>query len=121
MLEWLKQHPGLVVSGGISAVLFVAGILLMPRMVARLPEDFFSRKDRKPPLWLNILGWLLIVAGVAMMILPGPGAVAILAGIVFADFPGKRRFLSWFLARGKVFQGLNSIRAKRGKPPLQKP
>lgn len=121
MLEWLKEHPGLVVSGGLSVVLLVAGILVLPHAVARLPKDFFSRDDRKPSLWLNITGWLLIVAGVAMMILPGPGAVALLAGVVLADFPGKRRFLRWFLSLGKVFEGLNRIRAKRGKPPLQKP
>jgi hypothetical protein len=121
MLEWLKQHPGLVVSGGLSVVLLVAGVLVVPGAVARLPKDFFTREDRKPALWLNILGWVLIVAGVAMMILPGPGAVALLAGIVLADFPGKRRFLRWFLARGKIFEGLNRMRAKRGKPSLQRP
>ena len=121
MIEWLKQHPGLVVSGGLSVVLFVVGIFVVPIAVARLPEDFFTRKNHKPSLWLNIAGWVLIVAGVAMLILPGPGAVAILAGIVLADFPGKRRFLRWFLARGRIFKGLNRIRAKRGKPPLQKP
>jgi hypothetical protein len=121
MLEWLKQHPGLVMSGGLSVVLLVAGILVVPSAVARLPEDFFTRERRKPSLWLNILGWVLIVAGAAMMILPGPGAVVLLAGIVLADFPGKRQFLQWFLARGKVFDGLNRIRAKRGKSPLHKP
>ncbi|MGH7131231.1 MAG: PGPGW domain-containing protein [Phycisphaerales bacterium] len=121
MLEWLKQHPGLVVSGGLSVVLLVAGILVAPGAVARLPKDFFTRKDHKPSLWLNIVGWVLVVAGVAMLILPGPGAVALLAGIVLADFPGKRRFLRWFLAQGRVFEGLNRIRAKRDKPPLQKP
>lgn len=121
MLEWLKQHPGLVVSGGLSVVLLVAGVLAVPVAVARLPEDFFTREDRKPSLWLNILGWGLIVAGAAMLILPGPGAIALLAGIVLADFPGKRRFLRWFLARGRIFEGLNRIRAKRGKPPLQRP
>jgi uncharacterized membrane protein HdeD (DUF308 family) len=121
MLEWLNTHPMLVVSAGLSVVLFIGGIFAAPSAVARLPKDFFSRKDRKPSLWLNILGWVLIVAGVAMMILPGPGAVALLAGIMLANFPGKRRIVRWFLSRGKIFQQLNRIRAKRGKPPLQRP
>lgn len=121
MLEWLKQHPGLVVGGGLSLLLCVAGILLAPRAVARLPEDFFTRKEHKRSVWLNVTGWVLMVAGVAMMILPGPGAVALLAGIVLADFPGKRRFLRWLLSQGKIFKQLNRIRSKRGKPPLQKP
>ncbi|HVZ92995.1 MAG TPA: PGPGW domain-containing protein [Phycisphaerales bacterium] len=117
----MEQHPGLVVSGGLSIVLLVAGILVVPGAVARLPEDFFTSKNHKPSLWLNIAGWALIVAGAAMMILPGPGAVALLAGVVLADFPGKRRFVRWFLSRGRIFARLNRIRAKRGKPPLKKP
>lgn len=121
MLEWLAQHPGLLVSGGLSVALFVAGVLVLPGAVARLPKDFFTRKNHKPPLGLNILGWALVVAGAAMMILPGPGAVVLLVGVVLADFPGKRRFLRWVLARGKIFKELNRIRVKRGKPRLQRP
>lgn len=121
MLDWIQQHPLMVVSGGLSLVLLIAGLLVVPHAVAKLPEDFFSRKDHKPPLWLNIVGWVLIAAGIAMMILPGPGAIVLLTGIVLADFPGKRRFLRWFLSRGRVFEGLNRMRAKRGKPPLKKP
>lgn len=121
MLEWIKENPGLVVSGGLSLLLCIAGILLGPVAVARLPEDFFTRKNHKPPLWLNILGWVLIVAGIAMIIVPGPGIVVMLAGIMMADFPGKRRVVRWILSRGKVFQQLNRIRAKRNKPPLKKP
>lgn len=121
MIEWMKQHTGLVVTGGISVVLLVVGIFVVPIVVARLPKDFFTREDHKPSLWLNILGWVLIVAGIAMMVLPGPGAIPLLAGIVIADFPGKRRLLRWILSRGKIFEGLNRIRTKRGKPPLQRP
>jgi hypothetical protein len=95
--------------------------VFLPRVVAGLPPDFFSQKNRKSPLWLNILGWALVVAGAAMMVLPGPGAVVLLAGIVFAEFPGKRRFLRWALSLGTVLKGLNRIRAKRGQPPLKKP
>jgi len=121
MLEWLQLHPGLVATGGLSVVLLVAGILATPNAVARLPKDFFTSKDRKPSLWLNIAGWALILAGIAMLILPGPGAVVLLAGVVLADFPGKRRFLRWVLSLGTIFDGLNRIRAKRGKPALQRP
>lgn len=121
MLEWLQEHPGLLVSAGLSVVLGIVGILVLPGVVARLPKNFFTREDRKPSLWLNIAGWALIVAGIVMMILPGPGAVVLLTGIVLADFPGKRRLLRWFLSFGTVFDGLNRIRAKRGKVPLERP
>lgn len=120
MLAWLQDHPGLLISTGLCLVLLVAGTLAAPAAIARLPKDFFSN-DQKPSLWLNILGWVLIVAGAAMMILPGPGAAALLAGIVFADFPGKRTLIRWFLSRGRVFKQLNRIRTKRGKPKLEKP
>lgn len=120
MLEWLQQHPALLVSIGLSIVLCIAGVLAAPGVVARLPRNFFTR-DQKPSLGLNILGWVLIVAGVAMLIMPGPGAVALLTGIVFANFPGKRRLLKWFLSIESVFDGLNRIRKKRGKPALERP
>lgn len=121
MLDWLRHHLVVVVSGGVSVAVLVAGILAVPVVVARLPEDFFSRKNHKPSRWRNILGWALIVAGVAMLVLPGPGLPAILAGIVLADFPAKRKLLHWLFARGRMFVGLNRMRAKRGKPPLKKP
>lgn len=120
MLEWLQQHPALLVSIGFSIVLCIAGVLAAPGVVARLPKNFFAR-NQKPSLGLNILGWVLIVAGVAMLIMPGPGAVVLLTGIVFANFPGKRRLLKWFLSIERVFDGMNRIRKKRGKPALERP
>lgn len=121
MIEWLQQHPGLSIGVGLSVVLCIAGIAVAPSVIARLPVDFFTRRNHKSSLWLNITGWVLIVAGIAMMILPGPGAMVLLVGIVFADFPGKRRFLLWVLSMGTIFARLNRIRAKRGKRPLKKP
>ncbi|MBL8874816.1 MAG: hypothetical protein JNM86_03355 [Phycisphaerae bacterium] len=105
---------------GLSIVLGIAGILAAPGAVARLPKKFFTR-NQKPSLWLNIPGWVLIAAGLAMLLMPGPGAVVLLTGIVFANFPGKRRLLKWFLSFESVFDGMNRIRAKRGKPALERP
>jgi hypothetical protein len=40
-----------------------------------------------------------MAAGAAMMVLPGPGVVALMIGVAMADFPGKKRLLKWLLTR----------------------
>jgi len=124
MLEWLQEHPGWVVWASSSLVLMVAGILAVPFALARMPRDFFTRRPgagRKPPLWLNILGCVLIVAGAAMLLLPGPGAVTLIAGIGLMDFPGRRKILHALLGHGRILERFNRLRAKWHKPPLKKP
>ena len=32
--------------------------------------------------WVTVLGWILVVAGVAALVLPGPGLLLLLAGLV---------------------------------------
>lgn len=103
----------------------------MPWLLGRLPEDYFLRTRRerlagsygKTALWLarNALGALLILVGVAMLVLPGQGLVTILAGIVVADVPGKRRLALWVLRRRGVSTAVDWLRARNGKPPLLLP
>lgn len=121
MVEWLREHPGLMLSGGLSLVLLVAGVLGAPAVVARLPADFFTREGRATSVWIGVAGWVLVVVGIAMLILPGPGVVVLVVGVVLADFPGKRRFLRWLLGRGRILDGLNRMRARRGKAALERP
>jgi uncharacterized membrane protein SpoIIM required for sporulation len=116
----------------ISAVLFVAGLVLVPWMAVRLPADYLVRREPEPrffrrrtPLrWIgfiakNVAGALLVVAGVVMLGIPGPGWGAIIVGLTLMSFPGKRRLERRLLSARFVIKPLNAIRAKAGKPPLE--
>lgn len=128
---WLQQNSTLL------AWLFVLSLgslvviaLLLPVVVVRLPADYFlaSRKElavrRGPTQWVghvakNVLGAAFVLAGIAMLVLPGQGLLTILIGLLLVDFPGKRALERRFVRRPGVLDFLNRMRARRGKPPLQ--
>jgi hypothetical protein len=122
-LDWLKDHPGALWLAGVSLILMVAGAIGAAVAVVRIPADYFTRaKPRKvgaAKIARNILGWLLVVAGAVMIVLPGPGAVALLAGLVLVDFPGRAAALRWLITRGSILKGMNNLRKRHGKPPLK--
>jgi len=67
------------------------------------------------PLLRNLLGAVLLLAGVAMLVLPGQGLLTMVIGLCLMDFPGKRKVLDWLVGRAAIQQGLNWIRRKQGK------
>lgn len=122
---------GLSIFGVLS---FVAGVVGVPWFFTRMPADYFSGRERRAlgieapvrPLSAvllrvakNLLGLFLIACGVAMIILPGQGLLTILVGILFVDFPGKRRLERWLLAKGPVMRTINGLRRRAGKPPIE--
>nr|ALS89104.1 putative transmembrane protein (PGPGW) [uncultured bacterium] len=103
-------------------------------IVARLPADYFTRDQRHTgghtpamtPRLLgfvgkNLLGIVLILAGVAMLVLPGQGILSILIGLLLMDFPGKRALERRLVQQPSVWQAINWIRAKAHQPALQMP
>ena len=66
----------------------------------------------------NVLGCLLIAAGVAMLVLPGQGVLTILVGTMLVDFPGKRRLERWIVERGPVLRAMNWLRERAGREPF---
>lgn len=129
--SWLQGHSSLL------AWLFVLSIgslvvtaLLLPVVVRRLPPDYFvaTRHDlaAQRSLWQwighvakNALGVLFVLAGIAMLVLPGQGLLTILIGLLLVDFPGKRRLELRFVRRRGVLEFLNRMRARHGRPPLR--
>jgi len=117
----------------------VAVSLLTPLAVGwailQLPPDYFTRKKRRPlstweehpivrPLYLigkNVLGFILIVSGIAMLVLPGQGLLTIVVGVVLMNFPGKFRLERWLATRRPVWRSLNWLRRKARKSELQRP
>jgi hypothetical protein len=104
MLTWIRGHETLLWwLGALSIVMAVGTLVVLPIIVARLPADYFTRDQRPtggrtPTMTLrllslvgkNLLGLVLILAGVAMLVLPGQGILMILIGLMLMDVPGKR-------------------------------
>ena len=136
MFTWLKEHETLLWWLGISSIImFIGTLLLVPWLVARIPQDYFAPKKRRPlPLWnrhpamriailiaRNVLGLIVLLTGVAMLILPGQGIITIVLGLMLMTFPGKYRFERWLASRRGVLRGINWLRAKMKRPPLEAP
>ena len=136
VFDWLDQHRALLVWMGIgSVVLFVGTLALLPMMIARLPTDFFSRKGPPPDSWRghhpamrmvlivikNVIGYLVIAAGIAMLFLPGQGILTIVMGIGLLDFPGKRKLLLRVVSIPAVWRALQWTRRRTGHPEFERP
>ncbi len=103
--------------------------LVVPVIVARMREDYWVREKlptewRHPVLRMcalvfkNVLGTILIVAGIAMIVLPGPGSLTILVGLSLVNFPGKREMELRIIRIGPVRTAVQWLRKKVGRPPL---
>jgi len=115
--------------GLLSAVTFVGSLIAVPWLIGRMEMDYFlvhwhrveERHRRHPVLALCILvlrngfGLALVLAGVAMLLLPGQGLLTMIIGLCLMDFPGKRHLLNRLSQIPQVQRGLNWIRRKRGK------
>ncbi|MBN2351596.1 MAG: hypothetical protein JXD23_03430 [Spirochaetales bacterium] len=121
-----------LVVGLVSAALFACTLVLVPVAVVALPEDYFTREKPAGNRRLfalrvfslvarNVLGIVLLLLGILLLILPGPGWLTILAGVALIDLPFKRRLEIKILSLPVVRNAVNGLRAKRGKKPLQFP
>ncbi len=136
LIGWVQEHQALFQTLGLlSLALFVVSLVVFPLVVANLPVDYFVRdkrdpahqKRRHPVIWAllavvkNIIGIVLILAGIAMLVLPGQGILTILMGVALANFPGKFVLERGLVSRTAVAIGLNRIREMAGKPRLELP
>ncbi|MDD2468611.1 MAG: PGPGW domain-containing protein [Desulfobulbus sp.] len=115
--------------GLFSFVTFVGSLIVVPWLIGRMPKDYFiahwhqleSSRKAHPALGLimlilrNVFGVLLLVAGFAMLFLPGQGLLTMLIGLCLMDFPGKRHLMGIIVGKSSVQRGLNWMRRKRGK------
>ncbi|GAB4352408.1 MAG: hypothetical protein Kow0073_08080 [Immundisolibacter sp.] len=135
LLGTLGIDPGwLMWATPASLLTLLATVLLLPVLVARLPQDYFYREHRAPRPdtghWMlrlllvvikNALGAVLLVAGLAMLVLPGPGLVALLAAFALLNLPGKYRLERWVVSRPAVRAAIGRMREQAGRPPLHLP
>lgn len=131
MVEWVQQHEQLLVwLGGLSVLLFVGTLLMLPVMVVRIPADYFRapkrpRHPRSHPrahmlarIAKSVLGVIFILAGLAMLVLPGQGLLTIAVGVILLEFPGKRRLERWVILRRGVLRSINWLRRRAKHEPL---
>ncbi|MGI9303339.1 MAG: PGPGW domain-containing protein [Gammaproteobacteria bacterium] len=120
--------------GAISMLTFVGTLVAIPLLVARIPSDYFVRRkqhlkpdDGHPALRLigltvkNVAGAIFVLAGVAMLVLPGQGIITILIGLMLMNFPGKIALELWIIKQAPVLKAINWMRGKAGKPALEIP
>jgi hypothetical protein len=134
MMEWFKEHESLLWVAGISSlVVVVASAVAIPALVVRMPPDYFAHARRPkgrlasshPALrgliivGKNAVGAVLMVAGLAMLLLPGQGLLTALVGFFLIDAPGKYRVEKWLVRRSLVRRPIDWMRRKRGREPLK--
>jgi hypothetical protein len=134
MSDFLAEYGGLV--GWlfvVSMVMFVVGLIVVPWIVVKLPADYFVPGKRRPLInhsqhpvlrlmilvAKNVLGGVLLVAGVAMLVLPGQGLLTILMGLMLLNFPGKWRLERYIVSRPAILGSMNWLRARQGREPLK--
>jgi hypothetical protein len=136
MWYWIQSHEALLAwLSAISVLMFVGSLSAIPWLVIRIPADYFLRqrhyadrwKPRHPLLRIlflatkNLIGAVLLIAGLIMLVTPGQGVLTILVGILFLDFPGKFALERWVIGLKPVLAAVGWIRAKAGRPPLELP
>ena len=133
MEQWVSKETLIWVST-ISGIGLLAFVIVIPWLIVRMPEDFFSNPQRynwldtKPPIvripvriLKNVLAFALVVLGVVMFLTPASGLFPILLGVVLADVPGKMKLQRWILCRKTIRKSMNWLRGKFHRKPVQLP
>jgi hypothetical protein len=136
MLDWIHDHTTLLAwLGGASIVTLLGSLVALPVLLARMPADYFVTDEPPPDSWRghhpvlriailivkNAFGGVLLLAGLAMLVLPGQGLLTILIGLMLVDFPGKRRLEIQIVRRRPIHRAIDWIRRRAHQPPLQLP
>jgi hypothetical protein len=133
IVAWLRSHQNILGWAGLfSLIIMVATLLTVPLIIISLPPQYLNEeKDRlseiqSPWRWpylvvKNIMGALLLLAGVAMLILPGQGLLTLAIGLGLMNFPSKRSLIRRLIGRPRVLRTINRWRARAHKEPLEAP
>ena len=115
----------------ISLVIFIFSLLSIKWLVSLIPSDYFIEKkpskfkSKYPLMWLismivkNLIGYVLIVGGILMLVLPGQGLFTIFIGLMMSNYPGKYFIERKFIAIPNVLRTINWLRKKSNQNPLR--
>lgn len=130
---WIEPFIPLILWAATASLLcFLISLVLIPWLIIRIPTDYFQPSQRQtlrtrsahPKLDFllavakNCAGIAFILAGIAMLLLPGQGLITILIGLMLTNFPGKFRLEQYIIRQKRILQAINWIRRHGKKPPL---
>lgn len=134
--EFFRLHETtLWLIGTLSILAFVGTLIVIPILVIHIPVDYFNRGTQIRGLSRrnyslirllglvikNLFGIIFVLAGIAMLVLPGQGFITLLIGIMLLDFPRKFALERRIVQQRTVLRAINWMRAKAHKPALQVP
>ena len=103
----------------------LAVLIGLPCDYLRASRIAAARRDRGliDKTWLvirNILGSMLVLIGALLSIplIPGPGLLIVVAGMLLLDFPAKHRMLRKLVSRPLVLRSINRLRCAFAQAPL---
>ena len=129
---WMSLTLGRVLVGvGLFVVSLIASAVIVAVVIVKIPANYFSSHYQQDFLpnssWFtrwgaviakNMIGLLLVIAGIIMLIGPGQGILTILIGLILMDIPGKRPLEARIIKRPPVLAVVNALRMRYDKPPL---
>lgn len=133
MVEWIQTHETILWwLVGASIITFIATLIAVPMLAIRIPSDYFAHRRRHGIPWAshrpvvrwvlltakNVLGYVFVMVGIAMLVLPGQGILTILAGVTLLNFPGKYKLERWVVTRRPVLRSINWLRRRAERAPL---
>lgn len=120
--------------GLLSVLSFAIGLICVPWLINKLDDDFFTLQNHKKrirkrreqhPLMMVVAmiirhcaGFILLVAGLTMLFIPGQGVLTILAALVLMEFPGKYRLVMAIVRQKRIRRVLDWIRKKGDREPF---
>lgn len=136
IFEYLNSFTwGTVLTGiGLFAASIVLTVAAVSVVMVKIPKNYFSSHYQQDFLpgspWLvrwgaviakNVLGFVLIGIGIllSLPLVPGPGFLTVLLGLIMLDIPGKRPLEARIIKLPKVLSAVNRLRERYGKPPLE--
>ncbi len=122
------------VIAALSVLFWIGTLILLPIIIVALPAGYLTRDEKlgedRPTyrLWhypylvvKNFFGVIFILAGLAMLVLPGQGLLTLALGLALISFPGKHQAIKRIVGRKKILAAINRLRIKARKPPLESP
>ena len=111
--------------GAVSLLMLLVSLVAIPWVLCRLPESYLVEAPELEPHGLakrvlrNVLGGVLLIAGLLMLVLPGQGLLTICVGLTLIDFPKKREWIKRVFSRPRLLKVINSIRERFHHAPLR--
>lgn len=137
ILEWIRIHESaLWWIGTLSMATLVGTLIVIPILVIHIPSYYFRRERQNPDshyhgkyslirliglVLKNLLGIIFVLAGFAMLLLPGQGFITILIGVMLLNLPGKFALERRIVQQPTVLRAINWIRSKANQPALEVP